>query len=388
MNQERSYDLVIVGAGPAGLSAACTAAECGLSHIVLERGVIAQTIFDYPIAKPLHSPASDVEFRWGELFSRSPSPSREDVLAYYNRFCVQAERLNVRTHEAVETITRSAAGFVVQTPRGRYAGRNLLLATGGFGIPRRLKVPGDTPERVQYRFVEGFPYAGKSVLVVGGGNSAVECALYLHEASAKVTYSLRRPSLAPRDKEADTYTTIKPWVRAPLEALAGRGEIQVIYRSHVVEITEDAALLRVEGQDELLRVPCDQVFALLGADPDLQLLKEVDAEIAADGRPVYNRDTYETTVPGCYVAGHLTRELHMRNAVVIPPRIVRGIARQGEDRRPPAWTAPIMRTIDALRFKSLFTRRVLKRFPAVRRFVQGFAPRDMVIYGPGGSLGP
>lgn len=367
------HDLIIVGAGPAGIMAAFTAAECGLSYVVLERGVIAQTVFDYPIGKPLHSPPSDVEFRWGELFSRTSAPNREDVLSYYNRFCVQSERLQVRTHEGVEAIERGERGFVVRTPRGIYTARNILIATGGFGIPRRLHVPGDTAERVQYRFIEGFPYAGKEVLVVGGGNSAVESALYLHEASARVTLSVRRPSLAPRDGQTDAYTSVKPWIREPLEKLAARGEVRILYSSQVVEVTADAALLRIEGQEALERVPCVQVFALLGADPDVRLLNEVGAKIADDGRPIYHRDTYETTVPGCYVAGHLTRELHMKNAIVLTPKIVRGIAGKPEPRSAPTWTAPILRTINTARFRSLFTRRVFKRFHRLRRLVQSFA---------------
>jgi thioredoxin reductase (NADPH) len=367
------HDLVIVGAGPAGLIAAYTAAECGLSYLVLERGCIAQTVHEYPFSKPLHSPACDVEFRWGELFSRNPTPSREEVLAYYNRFCTQLNHLNVRTREPVTRLECSQAGFVLHTPGGCYRARHVLLATGGFGIPRRLGVPGDRSDHVQYRFVEGYPYAGQEVLVVGGGNSAGECTLYLHEASARVTLSLRRPSFAPRGGESDAYTSVKPWVREPLEALAARGEIRILYSSHVLEIRKDDALVQVDGQHEPLVVPCAQVFALLGADPDVSLLRQIGAEIATDGRPVYDAKTYETTVPGCYVAGHLTRELHMKNAIVITPRIVRALARRGDPKSPPAWSERLLKALNTARFRSLFARRVLKRLPGLRGLVQSMS---------------
>jgi hypothetical protein len=119
-----------------------------------------------------------------------------------------------------------------------------------------------------------------------------------------------------------------------------------------------------------MTVPCVKVFALIGADPDVRLLNQVGAKIADDGRPVYSTATYETTVPGCYVAGHLTRELHMKNAIVLTPRIVRGLARRTEPAPPPGWIARVLKTANTIRFRSLFVRRVVKRLPTLRRWVQ------------------
>ena len=215
-----TYELVIVGAGPAGLAAAHAAQRCGLSYVVLERARIAQTVEDYPRRKPLHSPPQDVELAWGELCAqRSPNVTREELLAHYARF-VAARALHVRTGQRVLSLERVPGGFALRTADASYAAAKVVIATGGFGVPRRLHVSGETPARVSYRFIEGTPYAGREVLVIGGGNSAAEAALWLHEAGASVTLSLRRQSFAPRDGVSDEFTSVKSFNRLRLEALA------------------------------------------------------------------------------------------------------------------------------------------------------------------------
>jgi len=372
MSVERSaerYDFLIVGAGPAGLAAARTARRCGLSYVVLERGEIAQTVCDYPVRRPLHSPPQDVELAWGELCAaQPPNVSREEILVHY-RGVAAGQRLHVRAREEVQRIERDAHGFLVRSIRGIYRAGKVLVATGGFGIPRRLNVPGETAARVSYRFVDGAPYAGREVVVVGGGNSAAEAALWLHEASAKVTLSLRRPSFAPRYGITDAFTSVKPFNVAPLQALAARGDVRILFSSQVIEVTPQSVLLELAGGK--LEVSCAQVFALLGADPDLGLLRQLGAAIAADGRPVYCAETYETSVPGLYVAGHLTRELHIPKTLILVPKIVRRIA--GELPSPAganlvldavAWAARILRR------RSEVARKLIRDFPLLRRPVQ------------------
>lgn len=376
MTAERVFDVLVVGAGPAGIAAAYAAKQCGLTYVVLEGARIAQTVCDYPLAKPLHSPAQDVELLWGELYSsQQPNATREEVLIHYYEFAGRQHQLQIRESQRVTGLERAAQGFRVIAQKGvdelTYLARKVILATGGFGVPRRLNVPGEAPGRVSYRFVEGRPYAGQEVLVVGGGNSAAEAALWLHEAKAKVTLSLRRASFASRDGNKDGFTGVKSFNSTKLEALAARGELRIVFESIVTEITPDAVLLAVRGREAPQAVSCAHVFALIGGDPDLFLLREVGAQVAEDGRPVYDRQTYETTVPGLYVAGHMTRELHMANAILMAPKIVRRMAGELPSERGAGVASDLFaRVAKALRKRSELARRIVRDQPWVRRVVQ------------------
>jgi len=325
------YDLIIIGSGPSGLSAALSARLHGLNYLVLERGVIANTVYNYPIARPLFSTPNEVELEPGALPS-DRKPTREEVLSHYTGL-VAKKHLNIHTSEEVLGITSVDGGFTVETDSARYQTRAVLVAVGGFGRQRKLGVEGEDESRVSYRFVESFPFAAKKVLVAGGGNSAAEASLYLAEASAQVTLSFRRsaidlPDESLTDKEGKARTRIKPWVLAPLMKEVERGAVHILASSEIVEIRPRSALLQVtEGESvEIVEVECGHIFALIGADPDTRLLERVGARIAEDGRPVYDPKTYETTVPGIYVSGHLTRELHMKNALEVSRRVADSIA--------------------------------------------------------------
>ena len=316
------HDLIIVGSGPAGLSAALAARRHQLDCLILERGVIGETVYHFPIARPLFSTSNEVELEPGAL-PRDRKPTREEVLAHYARLVIR-EQFNLHTGEAVEAIRREGEGFVVRTSACTYRSRAVLVATGGFGRQRKLNVPGESPERVSYQFSEAHPFALKRVAVVGGGNSAAEAALFLLDAGAHVALAIRRPALdAPSRMNA---AKIKPWVREPLERAQGEGRLDILTSAEVFEILPEAALLQVSdgGAPRLVRVPCDHLFALIGADPDVRLLEDAGAEIAADGRPVYS-DEFETTIMGLFVAGHLTRELHMNKAIEVGALVVKYI---------------------------------------------------------------
>lgn len=371
-----ALDLLIVGAGPAGLSAARTAAGCGLRYLVLERGRIAQTIQDYPLGKPLHSPAQDVEMRWGELYARDARfAARAEVIAHYEMF---AAGLHVRTGEAVQSLERSASGFRVYSDQACYQARRVLVATGGFGVPRRLGVPGEDAARISYWFRDALPYSGKDVLVVGGGNFAAETALWLHEAGARVTLSLRRSSFAPRDGVRDSFTSVKTYNSERLEALAARGALRILFDSQVIAIGADAATVRTPAAT--LAVLCCHVFALVGADPDVSLLRGIGAQIAADGRPVYDPETFETTVPALFVAGHLTRTLHLAPAIALPRRIVRRMAVRQVTARGAGWIASSLAAlVKAARKKSALARAIVRALPPVRRVVQRIDAANVML---------
>lgn len=294
------YDIVIVGAGPAGLSAAYAAKTAGLSYIVIERGCLAHTVYQFPVGLILYSTAELIELADVPLIVRDPKPSREDALRYYRRF-VEVKVLTVHTYEEVADIRGQDGAFEVHTTDARgpqiYQTRKVILATGAFDQPNRLTIPGEDLPKVSSVFNEAHPYYGREVLVIGGKSSAIETALSLCRAGAKVTLSYRRGA----------FTGIKYWVLPDLENRIRDGAIRTIMNSTVTEIRSSEVVLEVAGQSSPLIVPNDFVFTMIGHEPDVSFLNRVGVCVGGpDRRPVHNPDTFETSVPGIYVIGVLT----------------------------------------------------------------------------------
>ena len=189
-HERRTTNLLIIGAGPAGLSAADAAAREGLDYLVVEKGLIADTVYHYPVGLTVFSTTNELELRDGELRPCREKPTREELLSYYVRFALETP-LRINTEEAVTRIEPlSPEGFRVTTSRDSYDASRLLVCTGAMARPRRLGVPGEELPKVQHRFVEPFPYVRKEVLVIGGGNSAAEAALFLSEGGARATFAI------------------------------------------------------------------------------------------------------------------------------------------------------------------------------------------------------
>jgi thioredoxin reductase (NADPH) len=318
-------DLLIIGAGPAGISAADVAAREGLDYLVVEKGLIADTVYHYPVGLTVFSTTNELELREGELRPCREKPTREELLSYYVRFVLE-HSLRINTEEEVTRIERPGAeGFRVQTSRGAYSASRLLVCIGGMARSRRLCVPGEDLPKVRHRFVEPFPFVRKEAMVVGGGNSAAEAALFLSEGGARTTFAIWRSDWENRDPKKGA---IKHWVRGPLEREIEEGRLRLFLFSEVEEITETHVHIKDDrGQTHLL--PNDAVFILIGSDADLRLLREVGVRIEQSGLtevPSYDPETFETNVPGLYVAGHFTNSRHIKEAISVPRRIVPVIA--------------------------------------------------------------
>jgi thioredoxin reductase (NADPH) len=330
MDMER-LDLLIIGAGPAGLSAADAAAREGLNYLVIEKGLIANTVYHYPIGRTVFSTTNELEMREGALHPCREKPTREELLSYYVRFALE-EKLRIRTEEEAKEIVRlEPEGFRVRTTRGEYFAARLLFAIGAMAYPRRLNVPGEELAKVHHRFTEAYPYVRKDVLVVGGGNSAAEAALFLSEEGARTTLAIWRMDWENRDPKMNA---IKHWVRTPLERQLEQGRLQLLFFKEVEEITPQNVRIKRED-NEIITLPNAAVFILVGSDADLTLLRQVGVEIVrgklADV-PVYHPETFETNVPGLYVAGHFTYARHIKEAIAVPRRIVPLIAQSLQKR--------------------------------------------------------
>ena len=332
-------DLVIIGAGPAGISAAYEAKKAGLDYVVIEKGLIGNTIYNYPVGLTVFSTTNELEFTEGDLKPAREKPTREELLSYYVRFVLDNE-LNVRTEESVIRVERAfpaktqrgkeeAAGdgsgpFRIVTDKGEYESRNVLFAIGAMDFQRKLNVPGEDLPKVHDHFRETYPWVKKNALIVGGGNSAGEAALFLAQEGAETTLAIFRADWENNDPKQGC---IKYWVKQPLEEELNEHCLKLFFLGKVVEIREKEVELESESGERVV-IENDVVFVLIGSDADQTMLKGlgVATENAKYGEvPVYNPKTFETDVPGVYVAGHFTNQRHIKGAIDAGPVVVSAI---------------------------------------------------------------
>ncbi|HUR96893.1 MAG TPA: NAD(P)-binding domain-containing protein [Pyrinomonadaceae bacterium] len=316
-------DLIIIGAGPAGIMAAYEAKTSGLDYLVIEKGLIGNTIYNYPVGLTVFSTTNELELQPDTLKPAREKPTREELLSYYVRFVLDND-LKIRTEECVESIESGAdspdlkdspVSFLVITNKGKYVSRNVLFAIGAMDHPRKLNVPGEDLPKVYDHFRETYPWVKKRALIVGGGNSAGEAALFLAAEGADTTLAIFRGDWENDDPKQGC---IKYWVKQPLEEELKKHCLKLFFLGKVLEITEDAVILEDEnGSRDVL--PNDVVFVLIGADADLTMLKDLGVETIPGGKyggeiPVYDEQTFETNVSGVYVAGHFTSHRHIKGA--------------------------------------------------------------------------
>jgi thioredoxin reductase (NADPH) len=290
-------DVLIIGAGPAGLAAAIGATKAGLSYQVIEKGALVNSLLHYPTEMVFFTTPELMEIGGLPFVSPHDKPSRMEALRYYRR-ATDTYNLEVLFDERVVGLTRDADGFVVEAEHARggrrtIRGRTAVLATGAYDFPNRLDVPGEDLPHVSHYFTAPHPYYRKRVVIVGGKNSAAEAALDLFRAGARVTIVHRRAALG---------DSIKYWVKPDIENRIKEGSVAARFNTHVVEITPTAVIVEQDGgRDE---IPADGVFLMTGYISDNRLLRVAGVEIdPATCGPVHNPETYETNVTGLYVIG-------------------------------------------------------------------------------------
>ena len=303
-------DVAIVGAGPCGLAAAIAAIRGGLSVSVFDRGCLVNGIAGYPTYMTFFSTAERIAIGGVPFLVATEKPTRRDALAYY-RGVASLYDVPVRQYETVESMrpvrydpsaagvvsARSARWLLRSITRGgavhETAAHAVIIATGYFGRPNLLQVPGETLPHVRHGYVEGHTAWRAPVVIVGGGNSAVDAALDMYRAGAYVTMVHVGASLD---------NGVKPWVRPEIEARIHDGSIQAHYESRVVDITPEDVV--VQGPSGEVRVPATQVYTMTGYLPETGLLEAVGVPIdPVSGIPSHNPLTMATPVPGVYLAG-------------------------------------------------------------------------------------
>ena len=298
MDATQPLDIVIAGAGPAGLAAAIAAKQRGLTYRVFEKGSLVNSLLHYPAGMVFFTTPELMEIGNLPFVSPHDKPTRAEALRYYRRVA-ETYDLDIAFETPVTSIAREDGGFdgfVVETA-GRQPGttraRFLLMATGAYDFPNRLGVPGENLPHVSHYYGEPFPWYRKQVVVVGGKNSAAETALELFRNGARVTLVHRQAALA---------DSIKYWVKPDIENRIAEGSIAARFNASVQEITPEAVIVRTPDGTE--HIQADGVFLLTGYRSDNQLLGSAGVEILNDGEyPKHDSETYETNIPGLFLAG-------------------------------------------------------------------------------------
>lgn len=290
-------DLLIVGAGPCGLAAAISAQRAGLMARVLDAGAVVSTITQYPFYVKFFSTAEKLSLGGVPFLVADDKPTRRDGLTYY-RAIVRHFALDVRQYERVLRLERSETGWVVHSEslegeQRLTSARAVCVATGYFGSPNYLRVPGEALPHVTHVYREGHGAFDQDVVVVGGGNSAAEATLDLWRAGARVTLVHFGPTF---DKK------IKPWVLPDVENRMREGAIAARWESRVSAIEPGAVVVRGPMGEE--RLPARFVYVMTGFAPNTALLAEAGVPIdEATGIPTHDPATLETVVPGLFIAG-------------------------------------------------------------------------------------
>ncbi|PID00590.1 MULTISPECIES: YpdA family putative bacillithiol disulfide reductase [unclassified Sporosarcina] len=287
-----SVDAVIVGGGPCGLSAAIELQNIGLSVVVIEKGNIVHSIYNYPTHQTFFSSSMKLSIGKTPFITAIDKPKRNDALVYY-RTVAQIENLRINSHERVEDIDKQPDRFIVKTDKAMYDARYVVVATGYYDQPNRLNVEGENLPTVYHYFKEAHPYFNKKVTVIGGKNSAVDAALELQRAGAHVTVVYRN----------ETYSkSVKPWILPGFDSLVRNGQIDMHFNACVTKITEKTVTVNQQGT--IFDLESDYVFAMIGYHPDHAFLRKIGIKVdEQSGRPIFNEDTMETNVDNLFIAG-------------------------------------------------------------------------------------
>jgi thioredoxin reductase (NADPH) len=287
------YDVIIVGAGPIGLTAGIEAVKRDKKYLIIEKGCLVNSIFHYPTNMMFFSTSSPLEIGEVPFVSHGDKPTRREALEYYRR-TKQSWDLNVKTYETVSEITGENGDFIIVTDKNNYLCKKVIIATGFFDKPNYLNIPGEDLPKVKHYFDEAHPYAYLKIIVVGAANSGVDVALETYRRGSEVTMVIRE------DRIKDN---VKYWVKPDIENRIKEGSIKAYFNSNLIEIKDRE--VRVQTPGGIITVENDFVFAMTGYHPDYDFLIKAGIEFSDDNdkAPQYNSETFETNRPGIYLAG-------------------------------------------------------------------------------------
>lgn len=285
--------VIIIGAGPIGLATAIQLKKKNIPSLIIERGCLVNSIYHYPVNMTFFSTSEKLEIGNIPFISHGPKPTRQEALEYYRR-TAEHYKLNIHLYEKVLSIDGNNNSFTVKTDNKSYSASKVVLATGFYGKAKMMDVPGELLPKVRHYYDDPHPYAWQNVLVVGGGNSAVDAALETWRRNANVSILLRGDDLK---------YTVKYWVKPDIENRIKEGSIKAFYNSEVTDIREKEVDIRTP--DGTITLKNDFVLAMTGYEPHYGLMNQLGIELTNDKfrMPVYDEETLETNRNGVYVAG-------------------------------------------------------------------------------------
>jgi thioredoxin reductase (NADPH) len=314
------YKIIIIGGGPIGLACGLEAQKAGLNYVIIEKGSLVNSLYNYPVNMTFFSTSERLEIGGVPFVSNNAKPTRPEALEYYRRVAVSHE-LNIRLFEKVLSVDKHDS-FNVKTTKGAYTADYIIIATGFYDIPYLLNVPGENLPKVTHYYKEPHTYAFQNVLVVGAMNSAVDAALETWRKGANVTMVMRGKDIGER---------VKYWVRPDIMNRIKEGSIKAYFESTIKEIREQE--VDINTPEGLLTIPNDWVIAMTGYQPNLDFLKSIGIKLSADEImcPAVDEETHESNVPNVFLAGVIcggmnTHRLFIENSRVHAEKIIHAIA--------------------------------------------------------------
>ena len=292
-----TYDLICIGAGPTGLACAIEAVRAGMKPLVIDKGCLCNSIYNYPVNMYFFTTPELLEIGDLPLVCAAEKPTRVEALKYYRK-AAEHFGLKLRLYETVLRVEGSDERFSVttKTQKGieqKYSAKKIVVATGYYDLANEMGVPGEDLPHVSHYYTEPFEFWKQDVVVIGGKNSAAEAALDLYRNGARVTLVHRNAELG---------QSIKYWVRPDIENRIKAGHVQALFSTQVKQITPDEVIVQNGGGEK--RLPAKQVFALTGYHPDYEFIESLGVKLdPGTKRPAMDANSLESNVPGLHLAG-------------------------------------------------------------------------------------
>ncbi len=318
-----SYDVFIIGGGPIGLACGIAARKANLNYIIVEKGCLVNSLYNYPVNMSFFSTSERLEIGDVPFMSLNPKPKRAEALEYYRRVA-NDYHLKINLFEKVEDVQRQTDNsFKITTNKHEYAANNIITATGFYDLPQMLHVPGENLSKVKHYYDDPHYYAFQKVLVIGASNSSVDAALETWRKGANVTMVVRKDVIG---------KSVKYWVKPDIENRIKEGSIKAYFNSNLKEVRLNE--VDIDTPDGLITIENDFVLALTGYHPDFNLLKHLKITLSEDEKqcPLYNGETMETNQKGIYLAGVVcggfdTHKLFIENSRVHAEKIINAISK-------------------------------------------------------------
>ena len=318
------FDILIIGGGPIGISCAIEAQKAGLSYVIIEKGCLVNSLYNYPANMTFFSTSEKLEIGGVPFVSNNIKPTRAEALEYYRRVADKFN-LNLRLFEKVHSVEKHTSQYVIKTDKAEYLACNIIVSTGFYDIPNLMNIPGEDLPKVRHYYKDPHFYAKQMVVVVGANNSSVDAALETYRKGAAVTMVIRQHQIGER---------VKYWVRPDIVNRIQEGSIKAYFNSCLTAIRTNE--VELEGPHGKITIPNDFVLAMTGYQPDFSFLKRLGINLSDDNLqlPEHDPDTMETNMKGIYLAGVVcggmnTHKWFIENSREHGERIVRSIVRSG-----------------------------------------------------------